>query len=255
MNLLTVIVPNRNRFDFNQPLSQWFLKSLQWQKYLNFKLLVIDGGSDNYTDIKKYLESNDKFETIVMQHKIGSVFHKTLLNNVAIRSANAYYIMTTDCDILFHPNFMSTLREHLSPDIFVESRVMYLKQPTVEKLYRGEINQNNIDTIKEGRIKKRTTPGACQCMAKTWWERLRGYDERYLLWGSEDYDLVIRASMLLKTKWMGESMRTIMAFHQPHSKTKEQIKIDLEYQEENKKILAKISSPIVNPDGWGGING
>jgi predicted glycosyltransferase involved in capsule biosynthesis len=245
-------VPNRNRFDFTQFPSQWFLKSLQWQNCLDFELLVVDGGSNNYEDIKQYLEANTKFKTTVIQHKIGEVFHKTLLNNVGIRRVNTEYVATTDCDILFHPHFISTLKGNLHPDIFVESRVMYLKQPTVEKLYNGNINLYNIDAIKEGRIKKRTTPGAIQCMAKKQWEILHGYNEDYYRWGSEDCDLCLRAGMILKTKWMGEN-NDIMLFHQPHAKTSEQVKKDLEYQEENKKLLANIKSFVANPNGWGGV--
>jgi predicted glycosyltransferase involved in capsule biosynthesis len=254
MDRLTIVVPNRDRLDFTQLSSQYFLKSLQWQKCLDFEMVVIDGGSKNYEEIKKQLESNDKFKTIVIQHKIGEVFHKTLLNNIAIRSIKDGYVMTTDADILFHPDFICELRKRLSPNVFVESRVMYLKPPTIEKLYKGEINQYNIDAIKEGRIKKRTTPGAAQCMHRSNWDKLHGYDEEYVGWGSEDYDLVLRAGMILKTVWMGESTKEIMAFHQPHSKTVEQIKKDLAYQEENKKILSRIVNPIVNPKSWGGIS-
>jgi predicted glycosyltransferase involved in capsule biosynthesis len=249
---LTIVVPNQNRFDFNQPASQWFIKSLQWQDNLDFELLVVDGKSDNYEDIKKYLATNTKFKTEIIQYEIGEVFHKTLLNNVGIRRVSTEYVATTDCDILFHPNFISALKKFLSPEIFIESRVMYLKPPTVEKLYKEQINQYNIDAIKEGKIKKRTTCGAIQCIAKSQWEKLRGYDERYYLWGSEDYDLYLRASKILKTVWLGEN-NDIMLFHQPHAKTYEQLKKDLEYQEENKKLLANIKTHEANPYGWGGI--
>jgi hypothetical protein len=57
---------------------------------------------------------------------------------------------------------------------------------------------------------------------------------------------------ILKTKWMGEN-NDIMLFHQPHAKTSEQVKKDLEYQEENKKLLANIKSFVANPNGWGGV--
>ena len=254
--LLTIVVPNRNRFDPQNPSTQYFLKSLQWQEDLDFEfeLLVVDGGSYNYEENKSYMEANTKFKTSVIQYKIGDVFHKTLLNNVGIRTASSDYIATTDADILFHPKFISTLKTHLHPEIFVESRVMYLKQPTIEKLYRGDINLYNIDAIKEGRIKKRTTPGAIQCMARQQWEKLHGYNEEYLQWGSEDYDLYLRAGMIMRTVWMGEN-NDIMLFHQPHNKTAEQVKIDLEYQEQNKKKLSNIKSPTANPKEWGGKNG
>ena len=251
---LTIVVPNRDRLDFTQPASQFFLKSLQWQSNLEFTLLVIDGGSSNYNHIKKYLEDNAKFETKVIQHKIGQVFHKTLLNNIAIRKANTEYVGTTDADMLFYPSFINTVKKYLAQDNFIESRTMYLKQPTVEKLYKGDINLYNIEKIKEGKIKKRSTCGGFACMSKSQWEKIKAYSEDMVGWGSEDYDLYLRASSMLKTVWLGESTESIMLFHQPHNKTSEQIRKDLECQEVNKKMLGRVNNDIVNPNGWGGIS-
>lgn len=251
MNLsLTLISPNRNRLDFNSPSSQWFIKSLQWQEHKNFNILIIDGGSDNYEDIKKYIEEyNGEIPMKIMQFKIGKDFHKTLLNNIAIRSCQSDYIATTDVDIFFGPKFMGEVAKLLSPNVMVESRVMYWKEPIAKLVYEGIKNPYNIDECKIGRIKKRTTPGAIQCMHKSSWENLSGYDEKYIGWGSEDYDLVVRAKMAgIKVKWLGESIDSIMAFHQPHSRN---TKSDLAYQENNKKILENVKSYKVNLNGWG----
>ena len=248
---LTLISPNRNRLDFTKPSSQWFIQSIQWQGYKDFSLLIIDGGSDNYEDIKKHIEGhNGSIPMKIMQFKIGKDFHKTLLNNIAIRSCQTDYIATTDVDILFGPKFMACVSELLSPNVMVESRVMYWKEPMAKLVYEGIKNPyNDISGCKVGRIKKRTTPGAIQCMSKQSWEKLRGYDENYIGWGSEDYDLVVRAKMAkIKTKWLGESTESIMAFHQPHARD---VKSDLAYQEKNKKILDAVKTYQVNPNGWG----
>ena len=51
--ILTIVASNRDRLDFNNMPSQWFLKSLEWQECKNFNLLIVDGGSKNYEEIKK----------------------------------------------------------------------------------------------------------------------------------------------------------------------------------------------------------
>jgi predicted glycosyltransferase involved in capsule biosynthesis len=246
---LTLISPNRNRLDFTKPSSQWFIKSIQWQDYKDFDVLIIDGGSNNYEDIKKYIEEyNGAIPMRIMQFKIGKDFHKTLLNNVAIRSCQSDYIATTDVDILFGPQFMDSVSKFLAPNVMVESRVMYWKDPMAKLVYEGIKNPYNIKECQIGRIKKCTTPGAIQCMSKQNWEKLRGYDENYVGWGSEDYDLVVRAKMAkINIRWLGES-NGVMAFHQPHPRD---TKSDLAYQEKNKKILNSVRTYQVNPNGWG----
>jgi predicted glycosyltransferase involved in capsule biosynthesis len=253
---LTIVAPNRDRLDLNNPATQLFLRSLQWQDYIHFNVLLIDGGSKNFDELKCHIEKHAGPVPIkIMQHKLGEEWHKTFLNNVAIRVCTTDYIMTTDVDICFGRQFVGELSKWLSPKTMVESRVMYWKKEFVNFVYKNEKNPyNNIDECKIGRIKKQTTPGACQCLHKDEWARLRGYNEKYVGWGSEDYDLYKRACLAgLNIKWLGESFETIMAFHQPHEKTMVQFKKDLECQENNKKILENIKSYVVNPKGWGGI--
>jgi hypothetical protein len=132
---------------------------------------------------------------------------------------------------------------------------MYWYPQTVEKIYKGEKDlYNNINECRDGKIKKRTTPGGCACLHRDGWNKIRGYNQRYLGWGSEDFDLVLRARKArIGVKWMGEEPNSIMVFHQPHPKSNEQIKKDLGYQEENKKLLENIQTYAVNPEGWGNV--
>jgi len=249
---LTVVSPNKNRMKVGSPATELFLKSLQWQDDKNFEVIIVDGMSDNNKELKKYLESyNGDINIKVITRKVeADPFPKCLLNNIGIRNSETDYVMTTDVDIAFGREFMTGLMGQLQLNIFSESRALYWKPGIANKIYQGEVDlYNDIDSCKIGRIKKRTTPGACQCMHIEQWNKLRGYDESYVGWGSEDMDLYKRAlKMNLQVMWMGESRDSIMAFHQPHPRN---IKRDLEYQKHNKRRLANIKGYVVNPDEWG----
>ena len=253
MSLLTITASNKNRLDINNISSQYFIKSIQWQSFTDFELLIADGGSDNYDELKKYFNSfNGPIKMNLVQHKIGDVFLRALLNNVGIRNSKTPYILCTDVDMLFAKDFVKTVVSKLNENNFVESRTMYWKSKFVNKIYSGEIDPyNNINDCKKGRIKKRTTAGGCQCAHINVWNKIRGFDERYYGWGSEDYDLLTRVIKCgINVEWIGESLEEIMLFHQPHERN---VTRDLVFQEENKKILHSIKEYKVNQDGWGGI--
>jgi predicted glycosyltransferase involved in capsule biosynthesis len=249
---LTITASNRDRLQIKDcERSAMFLKSIQWQTYKDFELLIADGGSQNYDEIKEYFASHTgDIPMRIVQCKIGEAFLRAKLNNVGVRNAKAEYIMTTDVDMLFGKDFVKTLMSKVGKNILVESRTMYLKPLPAKMIYEGKIDPyNDIDNCKRGRIKKRTTAGGCQCMHINSWEKIRGFDESYVGWGSEDYDLLTRAKKAgIRARWMGESRESIMLFHLPHSRD---TKKDLEYQEENKKRLNRIKHYAVNPDGWG----
>ena len=251
---LTITASNRDRLQIKDcPRSKLFIDSIQWQTYKDFELLIADGGSSNFEEIKDYFANfKGRIPMRIVQLKIGEAFERARLNNVGIRNSLGEYTMTTDVDMAFGKDFVDTLMKNVSPGVLVESRTLYWKNPFVKKLYDSKLDlYNNIEECKSGRIKKRTTAGGCQCMHKDGWAKIRGFDEKYIGWGSEDYDLMMRAQKArFKIKWIGESRESIMLFHQPHSKN---TKSDLKYQKENKKLLSKISAYSVNPEGWGGI--
>ena len=250
---LTVIIPNRDRIDPNSKLTQFQMQSFVHQTVKDFKLIVIDGGSKNVEDLKAYFASIEFPKTTFMEHKIVGKWHKTLLNNMAIRKADTPHIMTTDADIFFAPKFFGRILPLLDPNKFIESRTMYWAGGIIKEIYDGVKNPfKDIDACKIGRIKKRTTPGACQCASKILWEKVRGYDERYLGWGSEDVDLWRRMCLVSKSVWVGESMEDIMLFHQPHDKF-DPVE-DMKDQYRNLNFYNNIKTHEANPDGWGGIN-
>lgn len=251
---LTIVVPNRNRMCPLSKGTEYFFESLKRQSNTNFKLMIIDGGSTNYGHLRSYVGKFHIPNLHIFQRIIQGKFHKTLLNNIAIRKATTPYVMTTDADILFAKDFVDTVIKNLSPEEFIESRTFYLKPGVTQRIHNGELNPFiNLDACKIGRIKKRTTPGGCQCGHKDIWGKVRGYDERYLGWGSEDVDLLARVTKAgYKVKWLGESSESIMVFHQHHSKI--DIAEDMRDQNRNLTYYNNIKAYAANPEGWGDIS-
>ena len=249
---LTIAASNKDRFQIGSPATDLFVKSIQWQTNTDFELLIADGGSKNYEEIKEYFAAHEGPVSMrIVQHKIEDVFLRAFLNNVGVRNAYGEYIMTTDVDMMFGKEFVNTLMDNVGPNNMVESRTLYWKYPVARMVYNGVLDPyNNLDACRAGRIKKRTSAGGCQCMHIDSWTKVRGFDERFYGWGSEDYDLLGRCSRAkMKIKWMGEAPSSVMLFHQPHAKD---VKRDLGFQKKNLKLLNAVNKGTVNPETWGG---
>lgn len=248
--LLTLVISNRDRLCIDSNSTNLWIRSIMNQQYRDFNVIVVDGGSKNYTQIKNYLSN---YGIVCIQYIIGEKFHRGLLNNVGIRKSNTPYIMASDADMFFAPEFFLTVYNNLSPNVFIESRTMYWNTTIAKKIYSGELDPvKDLKSCKIGRIKKRTTAGGCQCGHINMWEKVRGYDERYIGWGSEDVDLLQRVHRAeFRVRWLGESIDSIMLFHQPHEKFN--YKQDMKDQYSNLEYYKNIKTYKANHDGWGGI--
>jgi len=258
MKTLTIAASNRDRLDLKKNITKFFLLSLEKQTNKDFEVVIADGGSKNYDELKKFFESRECEPLIrIVQEPLGEEFERAKMNNVGIRNARTPYIMTTDVDIFFGPTFVDEILKRVAPNVFIESRTMYWKPKIANQIYKGRLDPfENLASCRRGRIKKRTTAGGCQCAHIDQWHKVGGFDEAFVGWGSEDFDLFTRMGRSgAKVIWLGETMESINLFHQPHSKPN--LKNDLACQEKNKKILTKAmrgTRPYkANPNGWGGI--
>ena len=254
MNKLTVVIPNKNRLDINTNSTKWLLKSLQWQVCNDFfDVVFVDGGSNNYKEIKQFIESyNGKYSMKVLQKDIEG-WNKCLLNNFGIKNATGEYILCTDADMIFAKNFISTVIENLEENTFIEAKTMYLKGFISNRIYSGELDPyNNLDTCKVGRIKRKTTCGGCQCTHIKNWTKLRGYNEE-VAWLGEDQEILARAYRIqLNVKWIGEEWNNVMIFHQPHevrNNTQEELN-----KKWSNRYLSRHPNLDINKNGWGGMS-
>jgi len=251
MKQLTIVIPNRNRIDPSSNFTRLQIESFNSQTCKDFDITIVDGGSKNIKDIEVYCDKNN---ITLLKHDLTDKWNKPLLNNVGIRNVKTPYIMTTDADIFFAEEFVENLVKLLAPNNFVESRTQYACGGVMAKIYKKEIDPiRNTEHRKLGRTKKRTTCGGLQCSHIDLWTKVRGYDERYLGWGSEDMDLMCRMGISgARIVWMGEAIAgNVLVFHQPHNK--EDAKRDLDDQRRNLGMLGSIREYVANKNGWGGI--
>jgi predicted glycosyltransferase involved in capsule biosynthesis len=246
---LTIVIPNRNRLAPYVYSTEYLFMSLDNQTFKNFQTIVVDGGSDNFEKLKNYVCGFPN--TSIIQYKIEGSWNKCILNNIGIQNSKTEYVMTTDADMLFGKGFIEKVYKNLFEDSFIESRTTYIPTGVMWKIYKKEIDFLGIHGKyqKFGRTKKRSTCGGCQATSYKNWEKLKGYNESMIGWGSEDQELLKRAEILgLKIVWLGEKEDCIL-FHQEHQK--EDIKEDLKCQDKNKIILENCNSLEVNNKGWG----
>jgi len=256
---LTIVASNRDRLDFGTPSGKLFLDSLEAQTNQDFEVIIADGGSKNYDELEKFMAERVCEPHIrIVKEQLGEKFERARLNNVGVRNATTPYIMTTDVDMCFGAEFVDNLLSRVAPNKFVESRTRYWRGKLVNRIYSGELNPfTDLDSCQNGRIKKRTTAGGCQCAHIDQWTKVRGFDEDFIGWGSEDFDLLTRMmNSGAKVDWMGEAPDIVRLFHQPHAKPN--IKEDLECQKKNQKLLKRVKMGqrpfTANPNGWGGID-
>lgn len=250
-NPLTIAMSNRDRLDPSSKSTQLLFLSLKNQTLNNFQVVIADGGSKNIEEVKHFVKTMP-FEVKVVNHPIGELFERSLLNNVAIRNSETEYVMCTDADMFFGKDFIKTVSSSMRTNVFIESRTLYVYPKCMEMIYQEKIDPfKSLDISNCGRLKKRTTAGGCQLTHILSWNKLRGYNEAMKQWGSEDTELLTRAEKMgMEIKWLGEN-NDIQLFHQPHPKPN--LEKDLQHQEKNKKWLENIRHYASNPEGWGGI--
>ena len=107
------------------------LKSLQYQNYKNFELIIIDNASREFykKKIDKFLKSNEIIESF--RKKIRVYYSKKNLgftggNNLGFKKAKGDIILLLNCDTIHEPNFLKTM-----VDFFEKYKWIHIAQPKI----------------------------------------------------------------------------------------------------------------------------
>jgi glycosyltransferase involved in cell wall biosynthesis len=214
---LSVIVPVRDRSGVRL---ENCLRSVRWQQIdqTRVEIIVSDFGSH-----PEHVRSVDglaaTYRCRLLRVATREVWNRSRALNIGIRAAQGDYVLCTDADMIFAPNFLAvTLAAHhgAGDRSFVVCRCHDLPQSVPLRLW-GEEDFPQLSA--RASLRQTAGTGACQSAARSFFERVRGYDEKYLFWGKEDTDMLVRAMHYgLDLIWIDSQTRML---HQWHRKRKE----------------------------------
>jgi len=161
----------------------------------------------------------------VTRVEAGGLWNRSRALNCGLRVARGRYLLCTDVDMIFSPNFVAELLRHHGAweargaqgrGLILFSRCLDL--PEAAGLARWE--RGDYERLRALCAERPTQgTGACQCAPREFFFHARGYDEGFEHWGAEDDDMRARALRHgLTAAWVSPSATML---HQWHPTTKD----------------------------------
>lgn len=181
------------------------------------RLTIVDFGSQQ--PLRKRLEAIFPGINVIRVERNTKIFHKTRALNIGIKDVSSKYICLTDADQIFQKNFFGEICRALEQrGVFITCNtffLQYLDPQITAKTF--DINTYN-DLLSFARHNKRSPfgEGCCHATTRDWLHSVGGHDERYIGWGFEDKDLLLRAMHIGLTE-IRISNKTSM-IHMPHNR-------------------------------------
>ena len=211
--VISAIIPVRNRS--NARLENC-LRSLSWQDLASekYEILLSDFGSEP-KEAQKLKEMAARYKAQIIRADTDEIWNRSRALNHGIRKASGHYVFCTDADMIFEPNFLSTLfrtQQKMDENALVVCRCRDLPQSVPEQIWGRE---KYPELLSDAAFRKNWGgTGACQMALRSFFEEVRGYDEGYKFWGMEDNDMKFRATRYgLKLVWIHEDSSMLHQWH------------------------------------------
>ena len=252
---ITVVVGIRDR---ESARLRNLLRSIRAQTYSREKIRihVVDYDSaPTFREQYRYL--CEEFDAVLFTIGYRPLWSRSEALNIGIRHASTRFVMLTDADIIYAPNYIDNAIEALEED---ERRIIH------STFYETgeEVIDEQTDVVSDfDRLRVVATPRVADdpkstylfgqsiiCASTEGIHRIRGFDEFYCGWGSEDDDLMRRMESLGMYLYSIAGKTEYLHHSHPEKANlsdveKAQIEINRQYRWRNKTILR-------NPLGWGG---
>jgi glycosyltransferase involved in cell wall biosynthesis len=218
----------------------WQLVSLTNQRFLYRNIFIIDGSREP-TQIPV------SFAGVEYIHFPQLKFNKPILINIGIKNCDSKYVVISDVDSLYPPQFSERYTGILKkdPDALIVSGSYKLP----EGYEYGNLNAdwfNQAKKISEPFCD--TSCGGVQAIKRDWLITNRGIDERYQGWGGMDGDLLKRVRLDGKSVVWIDRETDAYVLHQYHPLSDKPVM----EAEDNREILEHQGRVAVNPSGWAG---
>lgn len=245
---ITVIIPLRNTESHHRDLGRLenCLLSLTKQSIPANRIDIIVSDLDSDPQFQgQHQEICKRLGARYVYTQTGDSWNISRARNVGIKNARADFIMTTDVDCVFAPDFIEIVLRHMAKDKMVHCRISDLPQD-----HDGQLD-NFLWMNKVSILRPAFAYGGCQVFSREWAFKVRGFDEAYKVWGADDTDFYLRGVQDgLKSVWIE---RETSFFHQWHQS--ENNPVNRPQINENRirlKLVEMGKFPIVrNDSGWG----
>lgn len=209
--LLSVVIPVRDRAGTRL---ENCLRSLRWQEFDGgIEIVVSDFGSrpDEVAPLQALCARHD---ARLVRTETDALWNRSRALNVGIQASAGRYILCTDADMLFSPDFCSAIvdaQREYDDRALVLCRCHDLPESVAEEPRALE----EFDALRaQAAVRMTSGTGACQAATRDYFFAVRGYDEAYEYWGAEDNDMVSRAGRYgLQSVWLPERPAMLHQWH------------------------------------------
>lgn len=217
--MITLVLTNRNR---DIRIIKNCLDSLNNQSDKEFEFFLVDYGSDvtYLKDLKTLVANYPQIQFVICPTK-GQLWSKCRAINSAIQKASQPYFVVGDIDLIFHPNYIATLKR-----MATENEVHYFQY--------GFLNESESLKKQDFSAYQVAFKGFEEVTGNTMFptkalRKVNGFDEFYQGWGAEDTDAHIRMKnlglevvfydkeILVKHQWHPKAYRSKASTHPFHS--------------------------------------
>ncbi len=242
---LSVVIPIRNRSGDRVANC---LRSLRWQDLPSdrYEVLISDYGSapEHAASLAALAAEHG---ARVVSTDVDTVWNRSHALNLAIRQARGEFVLCTDADMIFAPDFLSSL---LAEQAMAGGRAMVvcrcrdLPEDVPEQAWTRE---DWPTLLARSSWRPTLGTGACQMARRDHFERVQGYDERYVFWGMEDNDMLFRAKRAgLEVRWVHDRTAMLHQWH-PSDRGKRPLR---KFLNDARFHVTKYRT-VKNPRGWG----
>mgnify|MGYP001324756339 CR=1 FL=1 len=221
------------------------------------EVIVSDYGSEDADEVRERCEAAGA-KVVRTQRRGFPLWNRSAALNAGIRQgATGRYMLTTDADIMFHPNTIETVVNSMEK-IGSEGTVYGLVQcrDLPENMPKEDIQDWPWDKMEaECSLRPPWGMGGCALFPRSFADEVQGYDERLEWWGGEDNDFALRAEKSgLNIHWVEHPDARI--YHLWHTKALEKWEEDPRFQEvwaNNRELVKNTICTYRNLEKWGGM--
>ena len=244
--IISAIIPIRNR---SSDRLENCLRALRWQDLSEdqYEVIISDFGSSPH-EAEKLVAMAERHGARIVRTDTEEIWNRSRALNYGIRAARGHFVFCTDADMIFEPNFLSTLlavQDENGEGAFAVCHCRDLPESVPEQPWALE---DYPELKSKAPFREKLGTGACQMALRSFFNDVRGYDEGFKFWGMEDNDMKFRAIRSgLKLTWIHERTSMLHQWH-PSDRGKKPFRKFLN------DVRFHISKYRIrkNPRGWGG---